>query len=128
MESSASTASNSTADPEQNTRAPSKRTSSALNTKASDASDDMKTQKSLKYSEPPSHASEIIFLMMNLFLLKFYSEMFFDAMTFFNISVPMMIYLVFTLFLTLIEFMKQLALEEKVGVSEEDEGSIISPK
>ena len=54
-----------------------------------------------------------------MFLLKFYSERFFDAMTFFNVAVPMLIYLVCTLFSNLIEFIKLLHIEDLAGDSDE---------
>ena len=44
--------------------------------------------------------------MVNMLMLKFYSERFFDAMTFFNICVPIMAYLIGTLVLSLMDFVK----------------------
>ena len=80
---------------------------------------DIKNQKNLRHSKPPSYASELTFVIVNMFLLKFYSERFFDAMTFFNVAVPMLIYLVCTLFSNLIEFIKLLHIEDLASDSDE---------
>lgn len=56
-----------------------------------------------------------MFVMVNMFLLKFYSERFFDAMSFFNVSVPMLVYLIGTLFMNLMEFIKLLHIEDLAG-------------
>jgi hypothetical protein len=85
---------------------------------------DIKEQKNLRFSKPPSYASEITFVMVNMFLAKFYSERFFEAMTFFNIAVPMMLYLIVCLFKNLIEFMKLLQIED---MSSSDEDSLVTP-
>jgi len=79
----------------------------------------------LKNSKPPSYISEITFVMVNLFLLKFYSERFYDAMTFFNISVPIMAYLIGTLFMNLLDFVKLLHIEE---LSDGGSDQLVSPK
>uniref|UniRef100_A0A7S3CTZ0 Uncharacterized protein n=1 Tax=Strombidium rassoulzadegani TaxID=1082188 RepID=A0A7S3CTZ0_9SPIT len=76
----------------------------------------------MRHSKPPSYASELTLVIVNMFLLKFYSERFFDAMSFFNISVPMLGYLICTLFTNLMEFIKLLHIEDS------DSESIISPK
>ena len=73
---------------------------------------DLKEQKSLRFSKPPSHASELTFIVVNLFLAKFYSERFFEAMTFFNIAVPLMLYLIICLFQNLIKFTQLLQIED----------------
>lgn len=85
---------------------------------------DQKEKKSLKFSKPPSYASEISFIMVNLFLLKFYSEGFFEAMTFFNIAVPLMLYLIVCLFQNLIKFMQLLQIED---MTSSDEDSLVTP-
>ena len=56
-----------------------------------------------------------MFVMVNMFLLKFYSERFFDAMSFFNVSVPMLVYLIGTLFMNLMEFIKLIHNEDLAG-------------
>lgn len=62
--------------------------------------------------------------MINLFILKFYSERFFDAMSFFNISIPIMLYLVGCLIINLLDFVKQMHIDEMTGSPvEEDENS-----
>jgi hypothetical protein len=69
----------------------------------------------------PSYASEVLFLIVNMFLLKFYSDRFYEAMSFFLLSTPMLLYLVCTLFLNLMEFIKLLHIEEMSGtLTEED--------
>lgn len=65
------------------------------------------------------------FIMVNMFFLKFYNETFFDAMTFFNIAVPMMIYLIGTLFITLMQFIKLIHIEDLEG---SDNDQLITPK
>jgi hypothetical protein len=62
--------------------------------------------------------------MINLFILKFYSERFFDAMSFFNISIPIMLYLVGCLIINLLDFVKQMHIDEMTGSPvEEDENT-----
>jgi hypothetical protein len=82
-----------------------------------------KETKSLKMQKLPGHASELLLVMVNMFLLKFHSQMFFDAMTFFILSVPMLIYLVVTLFTNLMQFIKLLHIEEISGSLTEEESS-----
>ena len=77
-----------------------------------------KSQKNIQYlknKSPPGYTSEIVFLMSNLFILKFYSERFFDAMSFFNISIPIMLYLVCCLVFNLLDFVKQMHIDEMTG-------------
>lgn len=79
--------------------------------------------------KPPGYAAEIMFLMANMFMLKFYSERFYDAMTFFLLSVPLLGYLICTLFVNLMEFIKLLHIEEISGsLNEEESQALISPK
>ena len=66
----------------------------------------------MKYAKPPTYVSELTFIMVNMLLLKFYSERFYDAMTFFNISVPIMAFLIGTFFMNLMNFVKLLHIEE----------------
>jgi len=80
----------------------------------------IKENKNLKNAKPPSHVTEMAFVMINMFFLKFYNETFFDAMTFFNIAVPMMIYLIGTLFITLMEFIKLIHIEDLEGNESEE--------
>lgn len=81
-----------------------------------------KEQNKLRHSKPPSYASELTLVLVNLFLLKFYSERVFDTLTFFTISVPMLAFLIGSLFLNLMEFIKLLHIEDA------DPDSLISPK
>jgi len=74
--------------------------------------DDSKEQRSLKHRKVPSYAPEMMFLTINLFFIKFYDSTFFELMTFFKITIPIMGYLICTLFLNLLEFMKLLHIEE----------------
>ena len=94
--------------------------------KVSTYSANMKEKKTLKNTKPPSYISEIAFLMINMLLLKFYSERFYDAMTFFNISVPIMAFLICSLFMNLMEFVKLLHIEEMTDSGASD--ALISPK
>ena len=102
------------------------KTSSSFSATASSNSAESKNQKNLRHSKPPSYASELTLVLVNMFLLKFYSERFFDAMSFFNVSIPMLIYLICTLFGNLMEFIKLLHIEELAG--ESDDSQLISPK
>ena len=52
----------------------------------------------------PSYVAEIACLSTNLFFLKFYSPEAYDAMTFFTILLPFMIYSIGTLFGFLLKF------------------------
>ena len=94
----------------------------SMTAKAESKSAESKQISKLKHSKLPSYASELLFVIVNMFLLKFYSERFFDAMTFFNISVPMLAYLICTLFVNLMEFIKLLHIEDN------DSDSILSAK
>ena len=80
----------------------------------------IKENKNLKNAKPPSYVTEMAFVMINMFFLKFYNETFFDARTFFNIAVPMMIYLIGTLFITLMEFIKLIHIEDLEGNESEE--------
>ena len=66
-------------------------------------------------------------VMINMFLFKFYSEVFYDAMTFFIIGVPMMAYLVGNVFFNLLEFIKQLHLDDLAGVNDDENTPIVTP-
>ena len=102
------------------------KTGNAFSAQASTTSAESKNQKNLRHSKLPSYAAELTFILVNMFLLKFYSERFFDAMSFFNVSIPMLIYLICTLFSNLMEFIKLLHIEDLAG--ETDDTSLISPK
>ena len=100
-----------------------------LSTASSFNGSEVKIQKNLRNSKPPGYASELIFVMANMFMLKFYSDRFYEAMTFFLLACPLLIYLVCTLFVNLMEFIKLLHIEEMSGsLNEEEQNSIISPK
>lgn len=64
--------------------------------------------------------------MVTLFLAKFYNETFFDAMTFFMISVPMLAYLVFNIFMNMLDFIKQLHLDDLAGMNQDEDAPMIS--
>ena len=82
-----------------------------------------KTKKMLKNQKPPGYAAEIMFVMVNMFMFKFYSERFYDAMTFFLLGCPLLLYLVVTLFMNLMEFIKLLHIEEMSGSLTEEEST-----
>ncbi len=86
-----------------------------MSSKAGMKSKSQKNFQQLKNKSPPGYTSEIVFLMINLFILKFYSERFFDAMSFFNISIPVMLYLVCCLIINLLDFVKQMHIDEMTG-------------
>ena len=90
---------------------------------------EQKTKKTLRNTKPPGYMSEVMFVMANCFMLKFYSERFYDAMTFFLLSIPLLAYLVCTLVFNVLEFIKILHIEELSGsLSEEEASQLISPK
>jgi len=90
---------------------------------------EQKTKKTLRNTKQPGYMSEVMFVMANCFLLKFYSERFYDAMTFFLLSIPLLGYLVCTLIVNLLEFIKILHIEELSGsLTEEEANQMISPK
>ena len=60
----------------------------------------------------PSYGSEVMFVVVNMFLLKFYNDNFFESMTFFLMSTPMLVYLICTLLMNLLDFIKLIHLEE----------------
>ena len=72
----------------------------------------------------PSYMPELTFLVLNMFLAKFYNETFFDAMSFFNLGVPFMLYLICMLFSNLLEFIKQILIDD---INDESD-SILTPK
>lgn len=91
--------------------------------------------KELKFSTPPSYASELAFLMANLLFLKLLvNEQFFEAMTFFKISLPLLAYLIFNIFMNLHELLQLMHIEalspatESVGDADESQDQLISPK
>lgn len=106
---------------------PSSKTGSFLTGQAATTAADKKNQKNLRFTKPPSYASEMVFVTVNLFLLKFYNERFFESMSFFYIAIPMMVYLICILFMNLMEFIKLLHIEELAG-GEDDSDALISPK
>jgi hypothetical protein len=101
------------------------KTSSSFASAASKSAES-KTQKNLRHNKLPSYVSELTFIMVNMFLFKFYSERFFGAMSFFNVAIPMLIYLICTLFSNLLEFIKLLHIEDLTG--DTDDTQLISPK
>ena len=59
----------------------------------------------------------------NCMLLKLYSEQFYDAMSYFAVLLPLMIYLIIMLFGNLLKFIKMMHIEES-----EDESAILTVK
>lgn len=100
-----------------------------LSTQSSFHSSKLKEKKSLKMQKMPSYGSEVLFVIVNMFLAKFYSDRFFDAMTFFLLSTPMLLYLVVSLFINLMEFIKLLHIEEMSGsLTAEEAQGLVTPK
>lgn len=89
--------------------------------------------KELKYRSVPKYNAELIFLTVNLLFLKLLvSEQFFEAMTFFMISIPVLAYLLFSIFRNLYSLLELMHIEALAAESplaqEEDHGMLISPK
>lgn len=87
-----------------------------------------KETKSLKMQKLPGYSNEVLFIMVTMFIFKFYNERFFEAMTFFLLSCPFLVYIVGTLFINLMEFIKLLHIEEMSGsLTEEESQELVSP-
>lgn len=89
--------------------------------------------KELKYRSVPKHNAELIFLTVNLLFLKLLvSEQFFEAMTFFLICVPILGYLLFSIFSNLYQLLELMHIEALAAESplapEEEQSTLISPK
>ena len=63
-----------------------------------------KDTKALKRTEAPSYLLETTFICVNLFLLKFYSQPAFEALSIMTVLLPAMVYFVLCLFGNLIKF------------------------
>lgn len=68
--------------------------------------------KSSRKQKPPSFFTEISFISMNLFFLKLYSFESFSATSFFSVMLPIMIYLVISLFGYLLKFIQMMHIED----------------
>ena len=82
-----------------------------------------KDTKALKRKKMPSHLLEVCFISTNLFLMRFYNEQVYEALTFTTILLPLMIYFVLSLFGNLIRFVQLMHMED---IDPED--GIVSPK
>jgi len=60
--------------------------------------------KGAKGLRSPSHIAEFAFVSTNLLFIKLYKEELFTAMSFFSVLLPAMVYLIGTLFLSLLKF------------------------
>ena len=64
--------------------------------------------------KPPSYMAEFTFVSVNLFFLKLYSSQSYEATSFFSIMIPIMIYMVITLFGNLLKFIQLMHIEDPV--------------
>lgn len=69
--------------------------------------------------KPPTYAHEFIFVTVSLLLLKLYSMDAFNALSFFTVCIPVMLYLVITLFGNLLKFIQMMHIEDEKSSSEE---------
>lgn len=79
-----------------------------------------KTKNSRK---PPSYATEFCFISLNLLFLKLYSENSYFATGYFSVLLPIMAYLVITLFGNLLKFIQMMHIEDTL-----DDGSFLTKK
>ena len=79
--------------------------------------------KSAKNSKPPTLSTEFAFVSLNLFFLKFYSEVAFSALSFFTVLLPLMAYAILTLFSYLLKFIQFMQIED-----DEEGSSILTTK
>jgi hypothetical protein len=81
---------------------------------------------------PPTYAMEFSFVTISMLFLKLYSAEAFMAVSFFTICLPIMLYLVITLFGNLLKFIQMMHIEEEETSNGENNrgllGSILSPK
>jgi hypothetical protein len=83
----------------------------------------------LKNQKMPSYGSEVCFVVVTMFIAKFYNDRFFEAMSFFLLSCPFLVYLVGTLIVNLVEFVKLIHIEEMTGsLTEEESQELVSPQ
>ncbi len=73
--------------------------------------------------KPPSYLLEFSFVSLNLFFLKLYSEESYAVTTFFSVMIPLMIYLVLTMFGNLLKFIQMMHIEDTL-----DENVLLTKK
>lgn len=60
----------------------------------------------------PGYAAEIMFIVSLLFMAKFYSETFWNAMTFFNICSPILLFLLIKILMNIMEYIKFISIDD----------------
>ena len=60
----------------------------------------------------PGYGAEIMFMVSLLFMAKFYSETFWNAMTFFNICVPILLFLLIKILMNIMEYIKFISIDD----------------
>ena len=60
-------------------------------------------EKDLTKETPPSYTSELLLFTANLLFVKMYSASNFEALTFFLLALPMLVYIIGTLFINLMQ-------------------------
>ena len=60
----------------------------------------------------PEYTAELIFVVSLLFMAKFYSETFWNAMTFFNICVPILLFLLIKILMNIMEYIKFISIDD----------------
>jgi len=68
--------------------------------------------KNLTIKKSPSFVPELLLVSSNMFFLKFYSAQAFDAMSFFAIFLPSVVYLIVCLFANLIKFIQFMQIDD----------------
>lgn len=77
----------------------------------------------MKGIKPPSYMTEFAFVSLNLFFLKMYSDDSYFATSYFSVLVPLMAYMVITLFGKLLKFIQMMHVEDST-----DDSSFLSKK
>jgi len=84
---------------------------------------DPKLTRQEEPKKPPGFIVEAVFLTVNLFLLKLYSDQAYDALSFTTVFLPMMVFFILSIVLNILKFVKLMHTEKL----DEDDG-ILSPK
>lgn len=69
--------------------------------------------------KPPSYSYEFCFVTVSLLFLKLYSLNTFNSLSFFTVCLPVMLYLVITLFSHLLKFIQMMHIEDEKELLEE---------
>lgn len=77
------------------------------------------SRSSRNRNKPPSYVHEFCFVTLSLLFGKLYNAETFNAMSFFTICLPLMLYLVISLFGNLLKFIQMMHIEDEKASSDE---------